>query len=76
MLERPREPGTGPPVRAPACDASPLELHRTRGGTIETREHVHEGRLARAVGADETDHLVPVQLERHLLEREDSRKRA
>ena len=52
----------------------PLELDRPRGREVEAGEHVDERRLAGAVRADQPDDLVPVQLERHAVERLHARR--
>jgi hypothetical protein len=66
-----RDRQTSPPalVRTPARDVTPFELDGTLIRKVEPREDVHERRLPGAVRADETDDLMPVQLERDVAER-------
>ena len=45
-------------------------------GEVEPRHQVHERRLAGAVRADQSDDLVPAQLERHVVERLHALERA
>ncbi len=53
--------------RRPAID-SPLEQDVTGVGLVETRDQVERRRLARAVGTDDREDLVLVDLERELVD--------
>src|SRR5262249_61768537 len=72
VLKRPSEPGAAPPVRAPPGDVATFELDRPRRWSVEPGHHVHERGLSRTVGPDQADHLVPLELERHFLQRPDT----
>ena len=76
VLERAREPGAPAPVRAPAGDVALVELDRAGGREVEAGDQVDERRLAGAVRADQADDLVPVQLERDVVERLHALERA
>ena len=69
VLEGARQPAAGAAARAPASDLPALELDRALARNVEPAEHVDERRLTGAVRADQPHHLVPVQLERHVLQR-------
>jgi hypothetical protein len=56
-------------VRRPRGDVLAGELDRAGGGRVESRQHVHERRLAGAVRPDQADDLVPAQLERDAAQR-------
>ena len=84
VLER-RHVGEEPDVLERARDAElgDLELlalaerlaevaHRTRGGLVDAGHDVEAGRLAGAVGADEAEDLALVDVEAHLVERDDA----
>ena len=63
------EPGQG--HRADAGRVALLEAHRPRGGAQHAGEHVDEGGLARAVGADDRDELAGAHREAHPIERDE-----
>ncbi len=69
MLKRPGETLSSAAIRPPASDVTAFELHRAFVRKVEAGDDVDEGRLARPVRPDEPDHLVPVQLEGHVMER-------
>ena len=68
VLERAREPVAAAPLWRPAGDVAPGELDGAARRTVEATDDVHEGRLARAVRADQADDLLARELERHVEE--------
>jgi predicted component of type VI protein secretion system len=75
VLERPREPVTAAPVRRPARHVLITERDRPAVGPVEAAQDVDESRLAGTVRADQADHLAPVEVEVHPVERLDSLER-
>ena len=63
VLKRARNAQTGHLVRLGAGDVLAIENHRAAGGLIEAGDAVEERRLARAVGADEGEHLASLDVE-------------
>jgi hypothetical protein len=63
-------------MSAPAGDLLPAKLDRPRAGEVEAGEDVHEGGLAGAVRPDEADDLMPMELERDVLQGADTLERA
>ena len=76
VLERAGEAAAAAPVGAPRRDHAVVEDDRAGRGEVEAAEQVDEGRLARAVRADQAHHLVAVQLERDTAEGVDPLERA
>ena len=62
-------PARPPPVRAPAGHVPFVQVDGAGGRDVEAREHVDERRLAGPVRPDQADDLVPVQLERDVVQR-------
>ena len=67
---RPRRCGLQPVISRPSSSIVPARRE------VEPRHQVDERRLAGAVRADQADDLVPVQLERHVVERLHALERA
>jgi hypothetical protein len=63
-------------MSAPAGDLLAAKLDRPGAGEVEPGEDVHEGRLAGAVRPNKADNLVPMELERDVLQRADTLERA
>ncbi len=55
-------------------DLDTLELHAATVGMINAGEDLHQRRLARAVFAHQRVHAAPLQPERHVIERDDTRE--
>jgi hypothetical protein len=55
VLERPADPALDDRVRRLAGDVLAVEHDAPRGRHVDAREHVEEGRLARAVRPDQRD---------------------
>lgn len=69
VLERAREAYPAALVRSPPRHVATLELDRPLVREVEAGEHVDEGRLSGSVRTDETDDLMPMQLECDVVER-------
>src|SRR4029450_10334550 len=75
VLERTREACPSPPGWAPPRHLRSREVDRAGGREVEAADHIHERRLAGAVRADQSEHLVPVKLDRDVAKRVDACKR-
>ena len=65
-------PGDSPPGNLKgwkAKDSVTLEMNSPRGGTVDPRDQIEEGRFPRAVGADQPHHLAPIHMKRNLTDR-------
>ena len=49
-------------------DVDAAHQHGAGGGIVEPRHHIHQRRLAAAVGADDRDRLARLDAERHVVE--------
>ena len=72
VLERTGQAGSRPAARRPRRDVDVVELDHPGARAVEAGEDVHERRLAGAVRPDQPHHLVPVELEAHVVERVDA----
>ena len=72
VLEGAGHPAADDPVRRSAQDALAVEEHVTGLRLVEARDHVESRRLAGAVRPDQPRDLTFLDLERHLVERDDA----
>ncbi len=68
-LEGPGQPGPCPPYRRPSGDGLPVEQHLARRRLGEAGDDVQQGRLARAIGADQPQHLARLNAQVDVAER-------
>ena len=72
ILERARDAEAGDGVGLEADEASFPEAHISGRGREHSRDDVKSGRLSRAVGPDQAEHLAAPHLEIERVEREDA----
>ena len=65
VLEGPRDPELGAPVRLEAGDVVPVEADVAARGRVDAADAVEDAGLARAVGADDGEEVAGVDLEAH-----------
>ena len=74
FLEGTRDTQLGPPPHRRLRQFLSAQLDCTRGRLVITRQQIEQGRLAAAVGSNESMDLTRAQFERHLIECDDGTK--
>gem|GEM_PF-5979154 len=74
VLEGSRNPKAGDLVRFQPGDWPPIKEHRSQCGSKQSGDAVEQRRLAGAVGTDESEHLAPRHLERHVVDGDQAAK--